>query len=159
MPPSPLSTTTRYIPPGTRKIYWVTTIATYTAPSRAELNAGIDLSAEIAEMSGFTTTSDTVETPDLSTRFTSKIPGRIKADDSSLSFYASSNSSDVRTVLPRDTAGYVVILWEGDVTGQRMDVFPAKVTVSSVDGNMEDPEKVNVSFAITKVPAANVVIP
>src|SRR6266705_1774674 len=139
MPPSPLSATTRYIPPGTRKIYWVTTIATYTAPTRAELNAGIDLTAEVAEISGFTTTSDTTETPDLSTRFTAKIPGRITADDSSLSFYASSNSSDVRTVLPRDTAGFVVILWEGDVTGQRMDVFPAKVTVSVPDGNMEDP--------------------
>jgi hypothetical protein len=159
MPPSPLSATTRYIPPGTRKIYWVTTMASYQSPTRAELNAGIDLSAEIAEMSGFTTTSDTVETPDLSTRFTAKIPGRIKADDSSLSFYASSSSSDVRTVLPRDTAGYVVILWEGDITGQRCDVFPAKVTVSALDGNMEDPEKVNVSFAITRVPAANVVIP
>jgi hypothetical protein len=159
VPPTPLSATTRYIPPGTRKIYWVTTIATYTAPSRAELNAGIDLTAEVAEVSGFSTTSATTETPDLATRFTGKIPGRITADDSSLSFYASSNSSDVRTVLPRDTAGFVVILWEGDVTGQRMDVFPAKVTVSSLDGNMEDPEKVNVSFAITRIPAANVVIP
>jgi hypothetical protein len=159
MPPSPLSATTRYIPPGTRKIYWVTTIANYLSPSRGELNAGIDLSGEIAEMSGFTTTSDVTETPDLSGRFVPKIPARIKADDSSLSFYASSNSTDVRTVLPRDTAGFVVILWEGDVTGQRMDVFPAKVTVSALDGNMEDPEKVNVSFAITRVPAANVVIP
>jgi hypothetical protein len=65
----------------------------------------------------------------------------------------------VRTVLPRDTAGYVVILWEGDTAGLHMDVFPAKVTVSALDGNMEDPEKVNISFAITKVPAANVIIP
>lgn len=159
MPPTPLSTTTRYIPPGVRKIYWVATIATYTAPSRGELNAGIDLSGEVAEVSGFTVTSDTVDTPDLSGRFVPVIAGRIKADASSLSFYASSNSSDVRTVLPRDTAGYIVFLWEGDVTGQKMDVFPVKVTVSALDGNMEDPEKVNISFAITKVPANNVAIP
>jgi hypothetical protein len=159
MPPSPLSATTRYIPPGTRKIYWVATIANYLSPSRGELNAGIDLSNEVAEVSGFTVTSDTTDTPDLSGRFVPVIAGRIKADSSSLSFYASSTSSDVRTVLPRDTVGYIVFLWEGDVTSQKMDVFPVKVTVSALDGNMEDPEKVNISFAITKVPANNVAIP
>ncbi len=159
MPPTPLSATTRYVPPGTRKIYWVTTIATYTAPSRGELNAGIDLSAEVADVTGFTVTSGTTPTPDLSSRFVAEIPGQITAASSGLMFYASSNSADVRTVLPRDTAGFVVFLWEGDVTGQRMDVFPAKVTASAPDGNMQNPERINVTFSITKIPAVNVVIP
>lgn len=159
MPPSPLSATVRYIPPSTRKIYWVATIANYLSPSRGELNAGIDLSAEVAAIQGFSVTSTTADTPDLSSRFTSKIPGRITADNSSLDFYASNTSSDVRTVLPRDTSGYVVFLWEGDVTGQKMDIFPAKVTVSALDGNMEEAQKINVEFAITKVPASNVTIP
>jgi hypothetical protein len=159
MAPTPLSATLRYIPPGTRKIYWVTTIATYTSPTRVELDAGVDLSAEISEMSGFSVTSDSVDTPDLSSRFTSKIPGRITADDSSMSFYASSNSSDVRTVLPRDTTGFVVILPEGDVTGQKMDVFPAKVASAAVDTAMEDPGKINIQFTVTRVPAQNVAIP
>lgn len=159
MAPSPLTPTVRYIPPGTRKIYWVTTIATYTAPTRSELNAGIDLSAEIDQMSGFNVKSDSVETPDLSTRFTSKIPGKITSDDSSVTFYASSTSSDVRTVLPRDTAGFMVILPEGDVTGQKMDVFPSKVAAATVDTNLQDPGKVMIDFTITKVPAQNVTIP
>jgi hypothetical protein len=159
VPPSPLSATSRYIPPGTRKIYWVTTIATYTAPTRGELNAGIDLSNEVSAIAGFTVTSTTVPTPDLSSRFVSEIPGNITAASCSLSFYASSTSSDVRTVLPRDTVGFVVLLWEGDVTGQRCDVFPAKVTSSAVNGSMTNPEQVDVSFSITKVPANNVLIP
>ena len=159
MPPAPLTPTVRYVPPGTRKVYWVTTIATYTAPTRAELNAGIDLSNEIAAVNGFTVTSGTVPTPDLSSRFVPEIPGQITAPSSQLSFYASNTSSDVRTVLPRDTAGFVVILWEGDITGQRMDVFPAKVTVSAPNGNMQNPEQIDVSFSITKIPANNVVIP
>jgi hypothetical protein len=159
MPPSPLTATVRYIPPGTRKVYYVATISNYLSPTRGELNAGTDLSAEIAEMSGFTVTSDSVDTPDLSTRFTAKIPGRITADDSSISFYASSTSSDVRTVLPRDTSGYIVILPEGDVTGQKMDVFPVKVASTAVDTAMEDPAKVNVQFTVTRVPALNVTIP
>jgi hypothetical protein len=159
MPPTPLSATARYVPPGTRKIYWVTTIATYTSPTRGELNAGIDLSNEVAAVNGFTVTSGTVPTPDLSSRFVSEIPGQITAASCQLSFYASNTSSDVRTVLPRDTVGYVVLLWEGDVTGQRCDVFPAKVTASAVNGNMQNPEQIDVSFSITKVPANNVVIP
>jgi hypothetical protein len=40
-----------------------------------------------------------------------------------------------------------------------MDVFPAKVTSSAVNGSMTNPEQVDVSFSITKVPANNVAIP
>ena len=149
----------RYIAPGTRKYYWVTTIATQASPSRGELNAGLDLSDEVADVSGFTVTSDQVEVPDLATRFTGKIPGRIHADDSSMTFYAASTSNDVRTVLPRDTAGFMVILPEGDVTGQKMDVFPAKVTSSYVDQSVADPGRVVVNFSITKIPSQNVTIP
>ena len=159
MPPSPLTATLRYIPPGTRKIYWVTTIANYLSPTRGELNAGIDLTNEIATINGFTVAAATVDTPDLSTRFTAKIPGRITSDNSSIMFYASSTSSDVRTVLPRDTAGFLVFLWEGDVTSQKMDIFPAKVTAQSLAGDMENPQQVDIEFAITKVPALNVTIP
>jgi hypothetical protein len=158
--PTPLTATVRYIPPGTRKVYWLTTIASYaTAVTRAEINAGIDLTNEIAEMSGFAVTSASTDTPDLATRFTAKIPGRITADDSSISFYASSTSADVRTVLPRDTAGYVIILPEGDVPTQKMDVYPAKVASTAVDTAMEDPEKINVAFTVTRIPALNLVIP
>lgn len=160
MPPTPLTATLRYIPPGVRRIYWLTTIASYTtAITRAEINAGIDLTNEIASMSGFAVTSASTDTPDLSTRFTAKIPGRITADDSSISFYASSTSADVRTVLPRDTVGFVVILPEGDVPTQRMDCFPAKVSSTAVDTAEEDPAQINVQFTITKIPALNLVIP
>lgn len=160
MPPTPLTATVRYIPPGTRRLYWLTTIASYaTAVTRAEINAGIDLTNEIASMSGFTVNSASTDTPDLSTRFTAKIPGRITADDSSISFYASSTSADVRTVLPRDTAGYLCILPEGDVPTQKMDVFPAKVSSTAVDTTMEDPAQINVQFTITRIPALNLVIP
>lgn len=160
MPPTPLTATLRYIPPGVRRLYWLTTIASYTtAVTRAEINAGIDLTNEIASITGFTVTSASTDTPDLSTRFSAKIPGRITADDSSISFYASSTSADVRTVLPRDTVGFVVLLPEGDVPTQKMDVWPAKVSSAVVDTTMEDPAQINIQFTITKIPALNLVIP
>jgi len=142
-------------------VYWVTTITTYTAPTRTEINAGKDLSWEIAEISGFSVASDTIPTPDLGTRFVPKIAGRINADDSSLNFYASSTGfTDARSVLPRDTTGFLIIMDGGDVaTTGRMDVFPATVTSVPKLRALEDPAQVQVTFAITRVPAEDVVIP
>jgi len=159
MAPPALTASLRYVPEGTRKIYWVPTIATQSSPTRAEINAGTDLTGEIAEVGGFTVASDQVEVPDMSSRFTGKIPGRITADDSSLRLYASSNSTDVRALLPRDTAGFVITLWEGDVPGQKMDVWPVKVSAAAVQTGTDDPGSIEISFTITKIPSQNVVIP
>ena len=159
MPPSPLTVTTRYTPTGTRKYYWITTASSYLTPTRAELNAGTDLTAEIAEVSGFTLSADTADTPDLSSGFVSSVPARIKAEDSEIVFWASSTAADARTVFPRGTAGYIILLPEGDVAGQKMEVWPAKVSSMYIDQNMEDPGRIHVQFSVTKVPAQNVTIP
>lgn len=159
MAPPKLTATSRYFPPGTRKYYWLTAVAAQASPTRAEMNAGTDLSDEVADVAGFTVTSDQIEVPDLSGRFAAKIPGRITADDSSITFYASVTSADVRAVLPRDTTGFMLILPEGDVPTQKMDVFPAKVAAASIDPSIADPGRVVVSFSITKAPSQNVTIP
>lgn len=156
---TPIAATSRYIPPGTTRYYWVATIANYLSPTRSELNAGSDLSAEVQAVSGFATSSDQQDTPDLGSRFVSKIPGRITADDSSITLYASSTSSDARTLMPRDTSGYIVILPEGDITGQKMDVFPVKVTGVPKSRDVENPANMVFQYAITRVPAENVTIP
>jgi hypothetical protein len=159
MAPTPLTPTLRYVPQSVRKIYYVATIATQASPSRAEINAGTDLTAEIQGMSGFSLTSGTKDTADLSTRFTSQIPGAITADKCEIICYASSTSADVRTVLPRDTTGFIITLWEGDVPTQKMDVWPIKVSATYLDTAIADPAQVHVEFVVTKVPSLNVTIP
>ena len=62
-------------------------------------------------------------------------------------------------MLPRDTVGYVIILPEGDVPTQKCDIYPAKVASTAVNTSIEDPEKINVSFTITRIPALNLTIP
>jgi hypothetical protein len=156
---TPIAATSRYIPPGTTRYYWVASISNYLSPTRSELNAGSDLTAEVQAVSGFATNSDQQDTPDLGSRFVSKIPGRITADDSSITLYASSNSSDARTLMPRDSAGYIVIFPEGDVTSQKMDVFPVKVTGVPKSRDVENPASMTFQYAITKIPAENVTIP
>src|SRR6266576_2439857 len=46
-----ISASDRFIPEGTTAFYWVVTMASYLAPSRAELNAGTNLTPEV-ESSG-----------------------------------------------------------------------------------------------------------
>lgn len=156
---TPISASTRYIPPGTRAYYWVPTIANKAAPTRAELDAGTDLTREIAEVSGFQTTSESADTPDLGSRFTSKIPGRITADDSSITLYASQNSQDVRQLLPRDSSGFIVQFPEGDVASRTMDVFPVKVSSAPKETSIEDPGKIMVQFTVTSEPKENITVP
>jgi len=156
---TPIAATSRYIPPGTTHYYWVASISNYNSPTRAELNAGSDLTAEVSAVSGFATNSDQQDTPDLGSRFVSKIPGRITADDSSITMYASSDSQDVRQLLPRDTDGFIVQFPEGDTEGLTMDVFPVKVAAAPKATDVEDPAKIEVQFTITAEPQENIEVP
>jgi hypothetical protein len=159
VPASPMTASTRYFRPGLTKVSYLPACAIITAPTRAELNAGTDLSGEVSDNSGWQVTSNFLDVPDLATTFTAKLAGRTSADDSSLTFYASSNSIDVRALLPRGTTGFIVWFDEGDVPAKKMDVYP--VTVGSVpkDRSIEDPAHIIVNFAITRVPAENVTVP
>lgn len=159
MPATPITAATRYFRRGTTKVYFCPTISNKSAPSRAELNAGTDLSNEVAEIEGWMVQSETIDTPALGTRFNAKIDGIISSDDSSLMFYASSDSVDVRTLLPRGTNGFVVWLDEGDVATRKMDVFPVRVTATPKERNMDGAARIQAQFAITSEPAENVTVP
>jgi hypothetical protein len=159
MPPAPLNPTTRYLAVGIRKVYWVPAIANKNSPTRAELNAGTDLTAEIMTMTGWSLQGSTLDTPDMGTTFTSQVPGRRTSPQNDITFYLSQNSNDVRSLLPQNTSGFMVIPWEGDVTGQKMDVFPARVVTQANDPNPENPGQTVISFAITSLPGISIAIP
>jgi hypothetical protein len=160
MPATPIATSSRYYAVGTTKYIYALTVANPAAPTRAEINAGTDLSPEIAEVSGFMVKSEQIPTKDIDNRFVSKIPGDINAEDSALKFYASSDSVDVRALLPRDTIGYVLRMDGGDVAGRKMDVFPIKVAALSKDmGTGTNAATIEVQFTITDPPQENLVIP
>lgn len=159
MAATPMAPTTRYFRPGVTKILWVEAIADKTAPTRVEIDAGTDLSAEVMEIEGFQVTSNTLDTPDYGSRFSSKIPSDIVAEDSALNTYADATSVDIRTVLARDDNGFVIIMDEGDVTTQLMDVFPVRVAATPKLRTRADPAQIRVQFTVTSLPAENVAIP
>lgn len=152
--------TNRYFNPAVTKIYFVPTIADQDAPTRAELDAGTDLSNEIADISGWQVTSGQIQTPDLGRRFTSSIPGRTTAEDSSITFYADRTGEDIRALLPRDTAGFIVIMDGGDVATQPMDVYPVRVASNGKMRSVGDEAaRIQVQFSITSEPTEDVAIP
>jgi|SRR5215216_176020 len=154
-----ITATTRYFRPGVTSIVFATSVASQASPTRAEINAGTDLRNEVSAIDGWAPTSEFLDAPDLGTRFTSRVAGRISVDDSSLTFYASLTSVDVRSLLPRDATGYILFMDEGDVAGRKMDVF--KVTVASAPKlrAIDDVSQIQVSFSITASPSENVTIP
>ncbi len=137
------------------------TISDKTAPSRAELNAGINLVSEVSALEGWTINSEQVATPDLGKLFTGSIPGRTSVDDSSLSMYADLEGVDARALMARGTSGFIVWMDGGDVTGQPMDVYPVRVSsvgkVRSVEGS--EAATLTIMYSITSAPAEDVLIP
>lgn len=158
---TPLTTSTRYIAPEITKTYWADAIANKNSPTRLELNAGTDLTGEVSEATGWELAADNVAAPDGGSKFTSQVSGRINPPDTALVCYASSDTIDIRDLLARDDAGFIVILHGGDVTGQKMTVWPVRVrSVSApVDFAGSNASMINVQFTVTSAPAENVAIP
>ncbi|MEV0237560.1 hypothetical protein [Nonomuraea sp. NPDC050786] len=161
MPAPEMTPAVRFFPTGTTRYLWVPTIAAGTKiPTRTEIDAGTDLSTDLAEVSGFTVSSDLIDTPDINKRFTKRIAGRITAEDSSLTFYADRTGDDVRALLPMDEEGFIVRLPGGDVAASMGSTFP--VTVSSISeeaGTDDEAGRLVVEFAITDEPAVNWAVP
>ena len=134
-------------------------MATYTAPSRAELNAGTNLTPEVAGTGNWAVTSGAVDTPDLLTTFTSQIPGKITVDGSTLDMYSDDNQADARTLMPRNAVGFIVKFPGGDITGRKMTVFPVKVGSAGEPTPFGAPTVLNFIYYCTKIPAENITVP
>ncbi|WP_116042253.1 hypothetical protein [Amycolatopsis palatopharyngis] len=155
-----ITASTRYFDPETTKVYYVASIASKSAPTRLELNAGTDLSPEVADITGWNVTGEQIPTPDLGALFTSQIPGRTTSDDSSLTFYADKAGVDVRGTLPRGTNGFIVWLDGGDTANNKMDVYPIRVRSNGKMRSLSnEAARIQIQFSITSEPAENVTVP
>ena len=157
-----ITASTRYTSIGLTKVYYLPAVAsTSLIPTRAEMNAGTDLSPEIADWTGWIVTGVQINTPDLSTVFETSISGRVSAAKSSITFYASKSGVDVTAILPRTTTGFIQWLDGGDISGNQCEVYPITVLANGIDrdNKMTLADRVMVDFAITKTPAQNVTIP
>lgn len=144
----------RYYRRGTTKIAFVTALANRAAPDiSSEIDAGTDLTAQLADISGFGVTEGTISTPDMADRFTKEIGGEQTAEHGSITFYEDDSSTALKAALARETTGFVVIMPEGKVAGQPADVFAVRVAKN--DRTIEignEAAKFVVNFTITDEP-------
>lgn len=130
------------------------------SPTRPEITAGTDLTAQVADINGFQLTNKPIDTPDLSTVFTSQIDGEDTVADSSLTMYDLTDSAAIRTALAKGTAGFLVLFPYGDASGKRCEVWPVKSTGVNDEWQLSsDPARYEVGFAVTGVPKQNQTTP
>jgi hypothetical protein len=155
-----INPTERFFQPEVSKVIFVPAIASSAlAYTRVEVDAGDDLTAEIADLSGWTVESGFIATPDMGKRYTGKIGGRLTTPDSSITFYGDKSGDDVRSVLPRGTKGFVVFMDGGDVATQPSDVFAVEVaSVGKMRSTGDNAFQVTVAFSISNF-AEDVAIP
>ena len=156
-----LNKSTRFFQPEVSRVHFLPTIAAPTLiPTRAEITAGTNVTAEIADLSGWQVRADMIATPDLASRFVSQIAGRTKAEQSSITYYADKTGNDIRTVNPRGQTGYIVFMDGGDVANGKMDVYPVEVAaVGKARSTGDQALQVTIDYAIVGPPAEDVAIP
>jgi len=152
----------RFSRKGVTKILFADTIAAATyIPTRAEITGATALTKQIAEVEGFSLENQEIETPDLESTFTSKIPGDDQAADSSLTFYEDDTSSTLEEALAKGTVGFIIILRKGDVPASKsMDVYPVRVASKSAAITVDnEAAKWTARFSITDTPVLDAAVP
>lgn len=150
----------RYFRRGKSKILWVLEIVDPANPTESELEAGVDLSLDIADIAGFTLENSPIPTPNLADTFTSQIDGEDTAATSTLTIYDRDDDDAIRIALAKGTAGHVAMLPYGNVDGERMEVWPVKTTgVNDVWSTGNEAARFVAGFAITAVPEQDATVP
>ena len=73
--------------------------------------------------------------------------------------YSDDNQADARTLMPRNSVGFIVKFPGGDITGRKMTIFPCKVGSVAEPTAFGAPTELNFSFYVTKIPAENITVP
>lgn len=152
----------RYIYPGTAKVYFLPSVASISSVTRAEINAATATltspasTAEegLREMSGFEASNSDSDAADVSSRFQKTVPGLISGGSAQSVHTSSSTTKSVFNALAPDTTGYVLICPEGDAASRPYECFPVRVSARNRANPTRsgDVATFTVSYSITEAP-------
>ena len=139
--------------PGTLAIAWVTAAPTLAAPTQAQINGGDDLigvanSEGLAEMNGWIVNASTIPTPDYLSHTVGTVPGDSVVQDSSMSFYYDVGTTTIYDALVEATAGWVIIMFDGQGDTLESQVWPATVQTRFRRPNRDQAHIFDVNFAV-----------
>lgn len=149
----------RFFRRGKTKMYWVPTLSSTTAPSAAQINAGVNMTAQIADISGFEFSNSPISTPDLSSTFTTTIPGEDTAQEPQLMFYEDDTTNTLQSTLAKGTTGNAVIFFKGTAgaspaAADIAEVWPSISTGPYREYSMgNDPARWGARFTPTAAPS------
>ena len=146
---------------GISEVWFTTLLSSTTSPSIAQIEgaSGEDLTAAIADITGFEFDNSPIPTPKLSSTFTTTIPGEDVVSNPSVELYDDDTSSVLRTAMAKGTTGWIVLSPYGQTTTERAEVWPATTTgVNDLWTVGNEAARFRVGFAITAVPNQNAVL-
>lgn len=151
----------RFFRRGVSKVYWLPAVSNPSAPTSTEVNTnGTDLSAQVAEISGFKLTNSPIALPDLATTFDSQINGVDTTEDSVLTFHDNDASSAIRNLLAKGNSGWIALMPYGNSAGKRCELWPVKSTGFNDDWSLDAKSaQAMATFAVTSSPTQNAVLP
>lgn len=159
MPATPLVESDKFSALDGLALVWIPVIAAATRiPTRTEIDAGTDLTSEVAGWDGFEVDAGEIETPTLK-RYSGTIAGRITITPGVLRLYADRGAEDARDILADGTAGYLAWMDSGDVAAELMDVWPVQVNKLSKVRSMEEATLIAVRFSHPSLPVEDITIP
>lgn len=128
----------RYNPQGQTRVYWVTTLSAPTAPTVAQIAAGVRLDPFIVpdSISGFTAEGQSIDSTDLASTESESLPGLATTTNGAITCYRGNTAGDAEADLLDDfnadlvahTSGWVVFVLNGAPAATKLaDVWPAQV--------------------------------
>jgi len=158
--------TQRFMRKGVTKFYFVTAIAAFPTVSHTEAIAGVDVTPQLATITGFNFANTPIKTPNMKDVFTPEIPGEDTAAASSLEFYElkGGTTEPIHDALPKNATGWILAFAEGlaggaPALGDRCDAWPVTVSANSRQYNAGNQAAMyKVDFSITAPPALDTVL-
>lgn len=146
---------------GKTRVAYVPTIASLSAPTTTELNAGILLQSTLTAsgLAGFQPETATVDTSSLASTFNTAVNGKTSFSGTRLQFKKQSGSDTIYDTLTRGTTGYIVIrrsvtestAW---ASAQKISVYPIECgEVSHMDPEENSVERYEVPLTMTSAPS------
>lgn len=147
---------------GRTKVWYVPTIASLSAPTAAELNAGTSLECQMTPdgLVGFEPDTSEIDNSSLCSSFTTKQAGRAEFSGTMIRLMKSSATADtIYNLLVRDLVGYIVIRrgplsTDAWATGNKVEVYPIETgETKNLAPESNGLQKYEVPFTVTASPS------
>lgn len=151
---------------GNTRVTWVTSIASKSAPTAAELNGGLTLQSTMTPdgLMNFQPSTNKVPNRKLDGLFETSDVGTTSFGDMGLKFYKQSGTDTIFNTLTKYTAGYVVVrksiaVATAYATSQLVQVYPAKCGETSwLDPEADTEERYMIPILLTDSPVIRAVV-